>query len=47
MGHRVKSIELEEKKNRDVFEIEARRGSQDYQTSLSYPNSNVSKFKKD
>ena len=47
MGYRVKDIELEEKNNRGVFEIEARRGSQDYEILLSYPNLNVIKVKKD
>jgi len=47
MGQRVKSTELEEKKSCGVFEVEARQGPQDYKISLSYPNLNVSKFKKD
>ena len=47
MGYRVKDIELEEKNNRGVFEIEARRGSQDYEILLGYPNLNVIKVEKD
>ena len=47
MGYRVKDIELEEKNNRGVFEVEARRGSQDYEILLGYPNLNVIKVKKD
>ena len=47
MGYRVKDIELEEKNNRGVFEVEARRGSQDYEILLGYPNLNVIRVKKD
>lgn len=47
MGYRVKDIELDEKNKRGVFEVEARRGSQDYEILLSYPELNVLKIKKD
>ncbi len=47
MGYRVKDIELEEKNNRGVFEIEAKRGSQEYEILLGYPNLNVIKIEKD
>lgn len=47
MGYLVKDIKLEEKNNRGVFEIEAKRGSQDYEIVLSYPNLNVIKVEKD
>ncbi|WP_413519196.1 PepSY domain-containing protein [Psychrobacter glacincola] len=47
MGYRVKDIELEEKNNRGVFEIEAKRGSQEYEILLSYPDLNVIKIEKD
>lgn len=47
MGYRVKGITLEEKRNRGIFEVEARRGSQDYKILLSYPNLNVIRVKKD
>ncbi len=47
MGYRVKDIELEEKNNRGVFEIEAKRGSQEYEIILGYPNLNVIKIEKD
>lgn len=47
MGYRVKDIDLEEKNNRGVFEIEAKRGSQDYDIILSYPDLNVIKIEKD
>ncbi|MEC5209615.1 putative membrane protein YkoI [Psychrobacter sp. PL15] len=47
MGYRVKDIELEEKNNRGIFEIEAKRGSQDYEITLGYPNLNVIKIEKD
>ena len=47
MGYRVKDIELEEKNNRGVFEIEAKRGSQEYEITLGYPNLNVIKIEKD
>lgn len=47
MGYRVKNIELEEKNNRGVFEIEAKRGSQEYEILLSYPDLNVIKIEKD
>lgn len=47
MGYRVKDIELDEKNNRGVFEIEAKRGSQEYEILLGYPNLNVIKIEKD
>ena len=47
MGYRVKDIELEEKNGRGVFEIEAKRGSQEYEIRLGYPNLNVIKVEKD
>ena len=47
MGYRVKDIELEEKNNRGIFEIEAKRGSQEYEILLGYPNLNVIKVEKD
>ncbi|TXD96928.1 hypothetical protein ES754_07835 [Psychrobacter frigidicola] len=47
MGYRVKDIELNEKNNRGVFEIEAKSGSQDYDIILGYPNLNVIKLEKD
>lgn len=47
MGYRVKEIELEEENNHGVFEIEAKRGSQDYDIILGYPNLNVIKLEKD
>lgn len=47
MGYRVKDIELDEKNNRGVFEIEAKKGSQEYEILLSYPNLNVIKIEKD
>ena len=47
MGYQVKDIELEEKNGRGVFEIEAKRGSQQYEILLSYPNLNVIKVEKD
>ena len=47
MGYRVKDIEFEQKNNRGVFEIEAKRGSQEYEITLGYPNLNVIKIKKD
>ena len=47
MGYQVKDIELDEKDNRGVFEIEARRGNQDYDIILSYPNLSVIKLEKD
>jgi uncharacterized membrane protein YkoI len=47
MGYSVKDIELEEKNNRGVFEIEAKRGSQEYDIVLGYPNLNVIKIEKD
>ena len=47
MGYRVKDIELKEKNNRGIFEIEAKRGSQDYEIILSYPDLNVIKLEKD
>ncbi|MGP4712648.1 MULTISPECIES: hypothetical protein [unclassified Psychrobacter] len=47
MGYRVTDIDFESKKNRGVFEIEARRGGQDYEIELSYPNLDVIKLKKD
>lgn len=47
MGYRVKNIEFEQKNNRGVFEIEAKRGSQEYEIVLGYPNLNVIKIKKD
>lgn len=47
MGYRVKDIELKKQGNREVFEIEAKRGSQEYNILLGYPNLNVIKVKKD
>lgn len=47
MGYRVEDIELEEKNGRGVFEIEAKRGSQEYEILLGYPNLNVIKVEKD
>lgn len=47
MGYRVKNIEFEQKNNRGVFEIEAKRGSQEYEIVLGYPNLNVIKIEKD
>ena len=47
MGYRVEDIDLEEKNKRGVFEIEAKRGSQEYEILLGYPNLNVIKIKKD
>lgn len=47
MGYQVKDIDFEEKNNRGVFEIEAKRGSQDYEITLGYPNLNVIKVEKD
>lgn len=47
MGYQVKDIELEEKNGRGVFEIEAKRGSQEYEILLGYPNLNVIKVEKD
>ena len=47
MGYRVKDIDFEQKNNRGVFEIEAKRGSQEYEITLGYPNLNVIKIKKD
>ena len=47
MGYQVKDIELEEKNGRGVFKIEAKRGSQEYEILLGYPNLNVIKVEKD
>ena len=47
MGYQVKDIEFEEKNGRGVFEIEAKRGSQEYEILLGYPNLNVIKVEKD
>lgn len=47
MGYRVMDIELDEKKKRGVFEIEAKRGGQEYEIELSYPNLEIIKIEKD
>ncbi len=47
MGYSVTDIDFDSKKNRGIFEIEARRGGQDYEIELSYPNLDVIKLKKD
>ncbi len=47
MGYQVKDIDFDEKNNRSFFEIEAKRGSQDYEITLGYPNLNVVKIEKD
>ena len=47
MGYTIKDIELKEKNNRGIFEIEAKRGNQDYDIVLGYPNLNVIKLEKD
>lgn len=46
-GYRVTDIELEEQDNREVFEIKAKRGEQEYDILLSYPDLNTIKFEKD
>lgn len=47
MGYQVKDIDIDEKNNRGVFEIEAKKGGQDYDIILGYPNLNVIKVEKD
>lgn len=47
MGYRVTDIELDEKKKRGIFEIEATRSGQEYDIELSYPDLEVIKIKKD
>lgn len=47
MGYRVDEIELDEKNGRSIFEIEAKRGGQEYEIELGYPNLNVIKIEKD
>lgn len=47
MGYLVEDIELEEENNRGVFEIEAKRDSQDYEIVLGYPDLEIIKLKKD
>lgn len=47
MGYRVEDIELDERNNRGMFEIEAKRGGQEYEIILGYPNLNVIKVEKD
>ena len=46
-GYNVTDIELDEQDNRGVFEIEAKRGNQEYDIVLSYPDLNTIKFEKD
>lgn len=47
LGYQVKDIDIDEKNNRGVFEIEARKAGQDYDILLGYPNLNVIKIEKD
>lgn len=47
MGYTIKDIELKEKNNRGIFEIEAKRGNQEYDIVLSYPDLSVIKLEKD
>lgn len=47
MGYEVEDIELEEENDRGVFEIDAKRGSQDYEVVLGYPDLNIIKVEKD
>lgn len=47
MGYSVTDIDFDNKKNPGIFEIEARRGGQDYEIELSYPNLDVIKLKRD
>lgn len=47
MGYLVEDIELEEENNRGVFEIDAKRESQDYEIVLGYPDLEIIKLKKD
>lgn len=47
MGYRVEEIELDEKNGRGIFEIEAKRGGQEYEIELGYPHLNVIKVEKD
>ena len=47
MGYTIKDIELKEKNNRGIFEIEAKRGNQEYDIVLSYPDLNLIKLEKD
>ncbi|WP_352336425.1 hypothetical protein [Psychrobacter sp. 16-MNA-CIBAN-0192] len=47
MGYTIKDIELKEKNNRGMFEIEAKRGNEKYDIVLGYPDLNVIKLEKD
>lgn len=47
LGYKVTSIDLDEKNNRGVFEIEAKKGGQDYDIVLSYPSLDIIKIEKD
>lgn len=47
MGYQVKKIDIDEKNNRGVFEIDAKKGGQDFDIILGYPNLNVIKVEKD
>ncbi|WP_201587655.1 PepSY domain-containing protein [Psychrobacter jeotgali] len=47
MGYQVTDIELDEKNNRGIFEIEAKRGGQEYEIELSYPDLRVIKLERD
>ncbi len=46
-GYSVTDIELDKQNNRGVFEIEAKRGGQDYDVVFSYPELNTVTFEKD
>ncbi|WP_367105008.1 hypothetical protein [uncultured Psychrobacter sp.] len=47
MDYQVEKIELEEEDNHGVFEIEAKRGSQDFEVVLGYPDLDIIKIEKD
>lgn len=47
MGYEVKDIELEEEDNQGIFEIDAKRDSQDYEVVLGYPDLNIIKLEED
>ena len=47
MGYQVDEIEIDENDGRAIFEIEAKRGGQDYDIDMSYPDLTILKLEKD
>lgn len=47
MGYQIDKIEIDEDNGQAIFEIEAKRGGQDYDIDMSYPDLKIIKSEKD